>query len=360
MCNVWRLGASESSELSFSEGSRLLEQLSELGTRALTLSGGEPMLRKDIFDIVQKAKEEGLRVQLITNGALMTEASAKRLVEAGLDGITFSVDGPEPAVHDEIRGVEGTWERAVEGIRHINKARQKKVKPHVSLFCVVTSSNYRLLVRMADLRKKLGYDTIHFLPPILKTARAKSLLLTKISLDDFEANYLPLIQANIMRLGLSQSSFDSLNSLCKNRESTYAGKYALPGRSQALCFQPWHMATVDPFGNVYPCCYACTFQNLSEDLTHGFWGKADFTMGNLRKNTFKEIWNGEIFRKFREQCKTQPLRFPICAHCDYEWKYDLYLTALFKKRRLLSRALQQLFVNEVKNLANKILFPALE
>jgi radical SAM protein with 4Fe4S-binding SPASM domain len=128
-------------------------------------------------------------------------------------------------------------------------------------------------------------------------------------------------------------------------ESTLAGKYALPKREEILCFQPWQMATVDPFGNVYPCCHACTFQNLSEDLMHGFWGTEDFKMGNLRSNTFREIWNNESFITFRNRCKNSSLPFPICVYCNYGYGYDLFLTALFKKRKLLLKFIYYLFTH---------------
>lgn len=349
MCNVWKLGINRTyatqNELSYSEGEEFLEELSELGTRLLILSGGEPMLRKDIFDIIRKAKKEQLEVQMITNGTLITKTSAEKLIKSELDTITFSVDAPASGPHDAIRGVEGAWKKAIEGMRHISHAKQKhgNRKLRVSLFFLVTSTNYQLIDKMVALRPQLGYDEIHFIPPIPKTTSARDILLSKNDLKDLQTNYLPSIKATMKDLDLSLSPLSTLISLCRNRESTFAGKYALAGRKEILCFQPWQMATVDPFGNIYPCCHACTLQNLSEDLTHGFWGTEDFNMGNLRSKTFEEIWNSEGFIKFRNKCKGRPLPFPICAYCDYSYRYDLFLTGLFKKRRLLLKFIYRLF-----------------
>jgi len=343
MCNVWKLVSdgtlTAQSELSYSQGSEFLEEISALGTKLLTLSGGEPMLRKDIFDLIRKAKKEELAVEMITNGTLITKISAEKLVESGLDSIAFSVDSSEPGPHDAIRGVEGSWKKAIEGMRHISYAKRehKNRKLKVSLFVIVTATNYHLIDKIVALKLKLGFDEIQFLPPIPKTTSSQDMLLTKDILKDLQTNYLPSIKEIMENLGLSLSSFSTLTSLCRDKESTLAGKYALPKRRKILCFGPWQMAIVDPFGNVYPCCHACTFQNLSEDMTHGFWGTEDFNMGNLRINTFREIWNSEGFKKFRNKCKSRPLPFSMCVYCNYSHRYDLFLTALFKNRKLLPK-----------------------
>jgi len=94
------------------------------------------------------------------------------------------------------------------------------------------------------------------------------------------------------------------------------------------------MATVDPFGNVYPCCYVCTFQNLSEDLKHSFWRKDDFSMGNIGIESFSQIWNGDKYNQFRHKCKELP-SLPFCAWCGYGFLENAILTGLFKDKSLL-------------------------
>jgi radical SAM protein with 4Fe4S-binding SPASM domain len=303
------------------------------------------MLRKDIFSIIRIAKKEQLEVEMITNGTLITKTSAENLFKSGLDSITFSIDAPASGPHDAIRGVEGAWKKAIEGMRHVShvklKHRNRKLK--VSLDVVVTTTNYQLINKLIALSPQLGCDEIHFLPIIPKTTSARNLLLTNNDLKDLQTNYLPSISATMRDVGLPLHQVSTLISICRNRKSTLAGKYALPKRDKILCFQPWQMATVDPFGNVYPCCHACTFQNLSEDLVNGFWGTEDFKMGNLRSNTFREIWNSEEFIKFRNRCKSSPLPFTICSYCNYGYGYDLFLTALFKKRKLLLKFIYHLF-----------------
>jgi hypothetical protein len=85
---------------------------------------------------------------------------------------------------------------------------------------------------------------------------------------------------------------------------------------------------------VYPCCFACAFQNLSEDLTHNFWGNEDLSMGNLKEKSFYDIWYGERFRSFREKCADPP-NFPMCHHCGSDFSEYVFLTGLLKNHTIL-------------------------
>lgn len=85
---------------------------------------------------------------------------------------------------------------------------------------------------------------------------------------------------------------------------------------------------------------SCTFQNLPDEHIDNLWKSDEFNMGNLRENSFEDIWNGDKFMWFREKSK-QPLAFPICEGCDYSFMRDMFLTGLFAKHRLLLR-----YVNE--------------
>lgn len=112
---------------------------------------------------------------MITNGTLITKISAEKLVESGLDTITFSVDSSEPEPHDAIRAVVGSWEKAIEGMRYIiyTKRKHKNKELKVSLFVVVTATNYHLIDKIVALKPKLGFDGKYFLPPSLRGVHLK-------------------------------------------------------------------------------------------------------------------------------------------------------------------------------------------
>lgn len=348
MCNVWRLAKKKPSiidkELSIPEYENLLEELSSLGTRSLCISGGEPLLKKGIFSIIRKAKEKNLKVELITNGTMISNAIAKRLVESGIDLITFSIDASRADLHEQIRGVPGSWERAARGIIMLNNLRKETDSQKLSLAIdfLVTRINHHLIPEMIDLKPKLGFDEIHFLPIIGKTPASKELFLTIDDLKSLREN-LRSISTKTKLQDLPTSKLTPLFSICNDIGNAIGGRYfvcniVLPEklRREILCLMPWTMATIDPFGNVYPCCFACTFQNLSEDSTSAFWGNGDFCMGNLKQKSFTEIWYGEPFRMFREKCKDPP-NFPMCHYCGYDFSGSVLWTGLVKKRTILLR-----------------------
>ena len=85
------------------------------------LTGGEPLLRRDILEIVRRAAERGLWVVVGTNGVRITENLAKRLAEAGARGLSLSLDALDPDRHDRFRKVRGAWQNTVEGAEILNR-----------------------------------------------------------------------------------------------------------------------------------------------------------------------------------------------------------------------------------------------
>ena len=212
----------------------------------------------------------------------------------------------------------------------------------ISVHFLVTRINYQLIKKMIEYKPQLGYDEIGFLPIIGKTRSTEDLFLRSDDLKTLH-EHLPIIKSTMQSHHLQASALSPLISICKDKNNAALGKYGiynltLPNhiKNKILCFAPWNMATIDPFGNVYPCCYACTFQNLSEDLTHSYWGNEDLSMGNLKQNSFEEIWNGEKFARFRGKLKDPP-RFPMCESCGYDFSKSVLLTGLFKHRTMLLR-----------------------
>jgi len=350
MCNVWKLAKNNPSvtdeELSISEYENLLDELSSLGTKVISISGGEPLLKKGIFSIIQKAKEKDLQVQIITNGTIISNAVATRLVESGIDLITFSIDAPKAHIHDQIRGIPGSWEKATRALMMLNVLRRQSGSQRLRLAInfQITRTNYHMIPEMIDLKSKLGFDEIRFLPIIGKTPAAQELFLGIEDLRWLREN-LGSIKAKMDSKNLPTSNLAPLSSICNDIQNTIEGRYficnmTLPEKTkrEILCFAACIQATIDPFGNVYPCCFACEFQNLSEDLTHSFWGDEDFSMGNLRQKSFKEIWYGERFDRFRKKCQDPP-SFLMCRYCGYDFSWYLILTGLLKRRTILLRYL---------------------
>lgn len=110
------------SELSTEECYRVIDDIASFAPECLTiLTGGEPLLRRDILDIVRRAAERGLWVVVGTNGVCITENLARRLAEAGARGLSLSLDALDPDRHDRFRMVRGAWRNTVEGAEILNR-----------------------------------------------------------------------------------------------------------------------------------------------------------------------------------------------------------------------------------------------
>jgi radical SAM protein with 4Fe4S-binding SPASM domain len=111
-------------DLTHAEGIDLIDQLADAGVRVVIFSGGEPLLRADVFDLIAHAKQRGLSPQLSTNGVLIDEEVAKRLADVGVAYVGISIDGIE-SFNDAYRGLEGGFEAALRGLRNAKGAGMK-------------------------------------------------------------------------------------------------------------------------------------------------------------------------------------------------------------------------------------------
>ena len=110
------------SELGTEECFRVIDDIAGFAPECLTiLTGGEPLLRRDILEIVRRASERGLWVVVGTNGVRITENVAQRLAEAGARGLSLSLDALDPDRHDRFRMVRGAWQNTVEGAEILNR-----------------------------------------------------------------------------------------------------------------------------------------------------------------------------------------------------------------------------------------------
>ena len=102
-------GVKAENELSTSECLSLIDEMAALGTEMLILTGGEPLLRKDIYDIASYASARGIWVVMGTNGVLVNDLVAQNMIECGVRGVGISIDSTDPKVHNSFRGGPNSW-----------------------------------------------------------------------------------------------------------------------------------------------------------------------------------------------------------------------------------------------------------
>ncbi len=109
-------------ELTLEEIRRVLDEISSRYSPIIVLTGGEPLVRPDIFDVADHARHAGLRTALATNGTLIDSGIAGRIRDSGIQRVSVSLDGAEAPTHDGFRGIPGSFDRALEGIARLSGA----------------------------------------------------------------------------------------------------------------------------------------------------------------------------------------------------------------------------------------------
>jgi len=158
-------------ELSHEEALRLLDDMAGFGKPLpiLVFTGGDPLMRKDIWSLVERAKELGFRVALAPAvSPLLSDSTIKRMVEYGVDGVSISIDGARPETHDSIRGIPGVFKRSLEVVRKMIDAGLR-----VQINTAVMRDNVLELPDMVKLLKELGVNTweVFYLIPVGRAQR---------------------------------------------------------------------------------------------------------------------------------------------------------------------------------------------
>ncbi|MBD3320147.1 MAG: radical SAM protein [Chitinivibrionales bacterium] len=167
-------------ELTTAEGERLIDNVASFAQPILILTGGEPMYRKDIFELARHAADKGLRVVMSPCGHMINTQSAKRIKAAGIERISISIDGASAASHDNFRGVAGAFDAAVKGIEFL-----KKEGIQFQINSTVTKHNLHELPALLELSKKLGAEVFNpfFLVP---TGRGKAIAHLELAPQEYE------------------------------------------------------------------------------------------------------------------------------------------------------------------------------
>jgi len=267
------------SEMSTDEIIRILKIIrDEAKVPSVSFTGGEPLVRTDLEELVSSAREIGLRVNLISNGTLLAGSDrAERLRASGLNSAQISLEGPTAAVHDQLTAVAGSYEKTLEGVKALIKAGI-----HVHTNTTVNSVNAAHLVELVKLVARLGLKRMSMNMVIPAGSAADTGL--QVSYSEVWSIIEP-VRAEARRLGVefmwySPTPMCILNPLAEG----------LGNKSCAACDG---LLSVAPNGDVLPC------SSYPESV------------GNLLEKPFSEIWNSATALFFRRKKFTPD----ECAGC---------------------------------------------
>jgi len=282
-----RRGRSSCDELSTAQAVRLVEQIAALAPGAmLVLSGGEPMLRRDLAVLVKQAAQSGLAPVIGTNGTLLNERRAKQLEQAGAAGVGISLDSATPEFHDRLRGKAGAWHDAMRGVAAARMARLP-----VSLQATVFEENRGELVALAALAESLGAIALNF---FFLVCTGRGVERTDLSPAAYEETLAAMVELRRQRprLMIRARCAPHLRRLLGLHAGETRGDYA--GWSSA-CLAGRSYLRITPEGDVTPCPYI------------------PLPLGNTARRPLEQIWQQHpVLARLRSE-----LPAGKCADCDF-------------------------------------------
>lgn len=169
MCNVWKQKFQE--ESGAEDIRRFIDEAISMGIKTIYFTGGEALLRKDIFELIDYAARPGIVTTINTNGAFINEETAEKIARSKLRNISFSIDGSNPKTHNFFRG-EGVFEKAMRSIEFLNYYKEKYGRGRnsqdkvldIAMVSVIMKKNMEELPALADLARKMDCCYIAFQP----------------------------------------------------------------------------------------------------------------------------------------------------------------------------------------------------
>ncbi len=296
--------------LTYQEFVEIAEQFPNM--RRASLHGiGEPLLNKQLPQIIKYLKERDVEVIINSNGTLLTPAWQKALVESGLDEYRCSIDGARPETYARIRGAN-LLHKLVAGLGGLvnTKARLQAQNPRISIWCVSTKENLAELPELVRLAARLGVPEIYLQrmtyfaqEPEQQYGMARQELAIFDPDHDYQEEVIAECEALSAELGLDFRAAGARHP----RSSLEAARPADFAPWQE-CMRPWTTAYVTANGNCLPCC-------ISPFATHNY---DSLILGNLFERPFADIWHDHLYQHFRTKLlSAQPHQ--ACASCGVYW-----------------------------------------
>ena len=233
---------------------------------------GEPFLNRQFLEMVKYAHAKGIYTATSTNAHYLTDENARKTVESGLDRLIISIDGTTQDVYQQYR-IGGKLDKVIEGAKNIVKWKKElgSKTPFVFFQFLVVKPNEHQIQEIKKLASEVGVDQVRF-----KTAQVY----------DYENDPNQLIPEN-----------EKYSRYKKTKE----GKTTIKSGLNNHCWKLWQGNVITWDGLVVPCCF-------DKDAMH--------RLGNLKNQTFKEVWNNENYKQFRRELMTSRKNIDICANCS--------------------------------------------
>jgi len=276
-------GDAEETELTTAECHALIDEFKSLGTEMLILTGGEPLLRRDIYEIASHASSTGMWVVMGTNGVLVNDHVADKMIECGVRGVGISIDSVDAAKHNAFRGGPNAWELSV---RALDICTRKGLE--VLVQTTLTSMNVNEIGQLIQFAKERGAWSFN-LYFLVQTGRGQEM-------NDLSAEETERILRDLAR---SQTEYKPMlvRAKCAPQYKQIAYDLGLGGLESGGCMAGTEYCRIMPSGDVTPCPYMTV------------------VAGNVRESSFTEVWTSSpVFTELRDTSNLKGR----CGRCEFK------------------------------------------
>ena len=284
-----------SGELNADQSLNLLDQIANTGKPIVILTGGEPLLRPDIFEITSYGTRLGLRMVLATNGTLLTPEKVQQIKFAGIQRVSISLDGATPEEHDPFRKVPGAFQKAVQGVELLKAAGIP-----FQINTTITRRNAQKIQEILEMVIALG-AVAHHIFLLVPTGRAKEMRDQEIHAQEYEkllhwfyekSREIPIH----LKVTCAPHYYRVLRQEAHRKgEEVNLDTYGLDAVTRG-CLGGTGFAFIAYHGQVQPCGYL------------------ELDCGNVKNETFTAVWNNsEVFQQLRNPNLYQGK----CGRCEY-------------------------------------------
>src|SRR5208283_1379386 len=293
-------------ELTTPEALALIDDLAGMGVPLILFSGGEPLLRHDIWELAGHAAARGIKTALSTNGTLITAKVAEKIKKCGIEYAGISLDGSTAETHDRFRQTPVAFDRSVAAFARCHEAGVR-----CGVRVTLTKENAGELGAIVDLALSLGASRfcLYWLVPSGRGSDSYSRLqlapgevTTALDLLYRKAQEIDPGTMEFLTVDAPQDCIHLIRSMERDGSADLADARELLKSSKGGCSAGSRVANIDPCGNVYPCQFARS---------------PDFFIGNIRTQPFSTLW-ADAVHPVLERFRKKPAHVGgKCGKCGY-------------------------------------------
>lgn len=266
---------------------------------------GEPLMNPNLMEMVSYAKKQGASINISSNLTLLNPETAVGIVQSGLDLLQVSIDASTRETYHKIRG-QDYFQRVIDGVRTLADAKSKLGSriPFTRLRLVLQRDNFHEVSDLVSLAKELGVDEVYIIPLVLFPLELSHNKKEKeVLVGDLRGN---IILEELMRaekLGRKLKIKTNLPLIIKDFGIYWGQYYAeeFKKMDNRICMSPWIQVYVHHDGTINPCCY--------------FYAFKDYDMGNILRDEFQKVWNGEQYKCLRNAIRDGKRLPKVCEPC---------------------------------------------